>query len=392
MNHREPSLPPAALRVAHLDHTTAAGGAEFALVRMFEAGAPWQPLLLLPPTPDLGVFDGGRSVPIRTYGVEQPAGASSRRGPFLVGVAARLAAQAIATRMHRGFRQADIIDANTARAAAYGALAAWTSRVPFVVHLRDMVDSEALGAFGYRMMSHVVLPRADGVVADTEETLASARPFLRERAVRAVIISASGITTHEPRGDTAIGAPLRIGMLARLDPWKGQELLLEAFAAAFPHGTERLELAGGAPFGHDDFARALRVRAEELGVADRVELLGHVEDVDAVLSRWDVAVQASLRPEPLGQNVLQALSAGCAVVVADEGGPTEWVTHDRNGLRFAPRDRAALTATLRRLAHDAPLRRRLGAAGVSTPGLLTDVEVADAHAGFYREVLAKTLR
>lgn len=375
------------IRVAHLDHTTVAGGAELALARMFEAGAPWSPLILLPPTPDVGVFGSARGFVRRMVGVAQPAGASSRGLWFMVGATARLLVQALATRLHAGFRQADVLDANTARAAAYGALAAWTSRVPFVVHLRDMVDSDALGGFGFWMMSRVALRRADGIVSDTEETLDSARPFLRDGTATAVIISASGLSPRCARTETPPRDPLRVGMLARLDPWKGQELLLEAFAAAFPDGDARLELAGGAPFGHDGFIDLLRARAVELGIADRIELLGHVDDVDAALARWDVAVQASTRPEPLGQNVLQALAAGCAVVVADEGGPTEWVTHDVNGLRFAPRDAAALAAALRRLAEDPGLRVRLGAAAVATPGLLTDVEVAEAHRAFYAEVL-----
>lgn len=380
---------PTRVRVAHLDHATVAGGAEFALVRMFAAGAPWRPLLFLPPSPHVGVFGGAHGVPIREVGVAQPAGASSRRGWFLVEATMRLVAQAVATRLHPGFRSADVVDANTARSAAYGALAAWTSRVPFVVHLRDMVDAEALGGFGFRMMSRIVLPRADGVVADTEETMASARPFLRPAAVVAVIMSASGIAAAPSRAPHPPDGPLRIGMLARLDPWKGQELLLDAFATAFPRGDERLELAGGAPFGHDDFARRLRARATELGVADRVEFLGHVDDVEAVLARWDIAVQASIRPEPLGQNVLQGLAAGCAVVVADEGGPTEWVADDVNGLRFAPRDAGSLAAALRRLADDVGLRTRLGAAAAATPGLLTDAEVAQAHAAFYADVLER---
>lgn len=387
---RRRSTSGATIRVAHLDHTTVAGGAEFALVRMFEAGAPWQPLLLLPPTSDLGVFGGAHGVPIREVGVAQPAGASSRRGWFLVGATVRLVAQALATRLHPGFRSADVVDANTARSAAYGALAAWTSQTPFVVHLRDMVDAEALGGFGFILMSRIVLPRVNGVVSDTEETLASARPFLRPRAVAAVIMSASGIRPPAPRAPRPPGAPLRIGMLARLDPWKGQELLLDAFARAFPRGQERLEFAGGAPFGHDDFADRLRARASELGVVDRVEFLGHVDDIHAVLARWDVAVQASTRPEPLGQNVLQGLAAGCVVVVADEGGPREWITDDVNGLRFAPRDAGSLAAALRRLADDAALRARLGAAAVVTPGLLTDREVGDAHAQFYADVFGRT--
>jgi glycosyltransferase involved in cell wall biosynthesis len=232
----------------------------------------------------------------------------------------------------------------------------------------------------------VALPRATGVLANSRATLDSARPFLRSGAVITVIPSAAGLVLGEPPRDRRPG-PLRVGMLARIDPWKGQLLLLDAFASALGGTDAVLELAGSALFGHEPFERRLRNRAEELGLSDRVRFLGHVEDVSALVGGWDIAVQASTRPEPLGQNVLQYLAAGCAVIVADEGGPAEWVAHERNGLRFAPRDAASLASTLARLADDPELRRRLGSAAEATEGLLDDEGVARAHARFYDDVL-----
>ncbi len=60
-------------------------------------------------------------------------------------------------------------------------------------------------------------------------------------------------------------------------------------------------------------------------------------------------MQYSTRPEPLGQNVLQYLAAGRATIVADEGGPTEWVDDGMNGLRVAPRDAVSLAHALQLL-------------------------------------------
>ncbi|WES63889.1 glycosyltransferase [Microbacter sp. GSS18] len=376
------------MRVLHLDHTSAAGGAEYALKRMLVTGPPWQPLLLVPPSGRGGVYaDLPGRAPVRVAGVAQRAGVSAGGALPALAALGRLLAQAVVTRLHPGFRTADIVDANTARAAAYGSLAALTSRRPLVVHLRDMVEPEALGGFGFALMSRVALRRADGVIANSRATLESARPFLRPDAVTAVIPSASGlIRASEPR--RADARPVTVGMLARVDPWKGQLLLLEAFADACAGTGARLEIAGGAPFGHEGHLDSLRSRAVELGVAEQVAFLGHVEDTAAALARWDVAVQASLRPEPLGQNVLQYLAAGCATVVADEGGPTEWVVDGDNGLRFTPRDRVSLAGALRRLAEDADLRARLGASAVRTPGLLSDAEVARAHADLYAAVLS----
>lgn len=380
------------LKVLHLGHSSAAGGAEFALIRMLQAGVGWRPAVLLPPTGDRGVLAQLPVwVPVREAGVRQPAGVSAGGAALIAEATARLALQALVTRLHQGFRRADLVDANTTRSAAYGALAAWSSRTPFVVHLRDMAHPDALGRSGFEIMRRIVLPRADGVVADTHATLDSATPYLRSDAVTAVIASASGLTPRRVRRPLPAG-PVTVGMLARIDPWKGQAELLEAFAIALSDTDARLQFAGDVFFGHEEYQGDLRRRSAELGLAERVDFLGHVEDVGALLDTWHVAVQASTRPEPLGQNVLQYLAAGRAVIVAGEGGPTEWVRHEQNGLRSAPRDIRALADALRRLGTDDALRDRLASAAARTSGLLDDDAVAARHSAFYAEVSARHRR
>lgn len=374
-------------KVVHLGHTGAAGGAEFALVRMLQAGVQWRPAVLIPPIDGSGwLTQLPPGVPVRTTGVRQPEGVSSGDARMIADAAVRLIAQAWATRVHPAFRRADLVDANTTRSAAYGALAARASRVPFVAHLRDMVHADALGRVGFEIMRRVVLPRVDGVVTDTQATLDSALPYLRADAVAAVIPSASGLTISE-QGRPLPQGPLVVGMLARIDPWKGQVLLVEAFARALGETDARLQLAGHAYFGHVDYLAELKGRVVELGMVDRVDFLGHVDDVESLLATWHIAVQASTRAEPLGQNVLQYLAAGRVVIVADEGGPTEWVEHKVNGFRFAPRDSRHLAAALRELASDEALRSRLSAAAARTSGLLDDAQVASAHEAFYSHVL-----
>jgi glycosyltransferase involved in cell wall biosynthesis len=385
------------LRVLHLDHTSVPGGAEFALLRMLRSDAAWSAYLLLAPSPEgVGVYAAlPARVGRRIAGVRQPAGVSGGgvRSSLVGGI--RLLAQAVVTRCSRAFRTADLVDANTARSAAYGALAARASRTPFVVHLRDLVDVEALGRFGHALMVRLVLPRADGVVANSRATLETALPVLRAGAIAEVIPSASGLRVGRSAvagaataTETAETSVRTVGMLARIDPWKGQHVLLEAFARAFgDRDGVRLQFAGDAPFGHETRLAELRRRAGELGITGRVDFLGHVDDVEALLATWDVAVQASTRAEPLGQNVLQYLAAGRVVIAADEGGPAEWVDDGVNGLLVPPRDLDALASALARLDADAALRTRLATAASATPGLLDDDAVAQAHADFYARVV-----
>ena len=379
------------LRVLHLDHTSVVGGAEFALLRMFRAGPRWSPFLLMAPATGrgLGIYDGmPPEIPRRIAGPRQPAGVSTRGLRAAIEVGARVLGQAAVVRSTREFSRADLIDANTARAAAYGAFAARFSRKAFVVHLRDLVDPVALGRSGYELMVRVVLPRADGVVANSHATLHSAREYLKPGVPVEVIPSASGLRLGRTAGLEREAGPIRtVGMLARIDPWKGQLLLLEAFARVFAGGDVRLQFAGEALFGHEDHLEELRRRADELGVGDQIDFLGHVNEVDDLLARWDVAVQASTRPEPLGQNVLQYLAAGRAVIAVDEGGPAEWIRTGVNGLLVPPRDPATLAAALVRLDSDPDLRARLAAAASVTPGLLDDVAVTRAHERFYDRVV-----
>jgi len=380
------------LRVLHLDHTTVAGGAEFALLRTLLAPHSWNARVVVAGSRRKGVYDPLGQV-LRFRGVQQPVGASGAGAVAILPAAARLAAQAVATRTDPVLRTADIVHANTARAAAYAAVALRWSRVPFVVHIRDLVEPDALGGLGYGLMTRLVLPRADGVIGNSRAALASSRPHLSARAIARVIPSPIGaLALPDPSArDDSKPQVLRVGMLARIDPWKGQAILLEAFAAALGRSEAVLEFAGAPLFGQDDHLAQLRRRARELGISERVVFLGHVDDVGSVVGRWDIAVQASTRAEPLGQNVLQYLAAGRAVVVADEGGPTEWVEDGINGLRFVPRDEASLSRVLRRLADDRELRARLGDAAATTPGLLSDAEVAVEQRDFYDELL-RTLR
>jgi glycosyltransferase involved in cell wall biosynthesis len=371
-------------RVAHLDHSRAYGGAELALSRTVRAATSWRPVVLLPgrsaDDADDGPFDALDDLPgaVRTAGGPQQAGLASGSGPRAVldGVLA-VARAARSLRADAAFRGADVVHANTTRSALYGALAVDRRRQGFVVHLRDLVTAESLGRVGDLAMRRWVLRRADAVVANSRATLATAQPFLGRETRTVVLQSPLGLAHAAPVAPVAPHVRT-VTMVARLAPWKGQELLLRAFARAFGEEDDvRLRLVGAAQFGEGDVAADLRALAADLGVADRTDLVGHVDDVAAQISASDVCVQASLRPEPMGQNVLQYLALGRPTVVAAAGGPLEWVTDGVNGLAVEPGSVDALAGALVRLRDDRALRERLAAAARDTSGIATDAQVAD---------------
>ncbi|MBW3554122.1 MAG: glycosyltransferase [Gemmatimonadetes bacterium] len=102
----------------------------------------------------------------------------------------------------------------------------------------------------------------------------------------------------------------------RLEPRKGFDLLLDAFAAAADRGA-RLVIAGNGPE-----EAALRDHAAALEVAERVHWLGFRQDLDNVLLGADVFVLPSRR-EGMANVMLEAMAAGCLVVATDISGVRE---------------------------------------------------------------------
>ncbi|WP_342352643.1 glycosyltransferase [Labedella gwakjiensis] len=383
-------------RVLHLGHTTEIGGAEMALARLLESSTRgWNAHLLIPRKPrSNGAFSELASPIISRVGPAQAPGATSsgRSIGALLRFALSGVTQAVLIRTNSSFRTADVLHANTSRSAIYAALAALSCRTPLVIHLRDMVSRESLGALGYELFTRLVLRRADGVIANSGATLDSALPHLRASTHSEVIPSPAGITTvaHSIEAARRAARPVDvIGMVARVDEWKGHEVLLRAFSAAFAGSHVRLKLAGGTPFANADYQRKLLTLCEDLGVTDQVEWLGHVTDVPTFIASLDVCVQSSIRPEPLGQNVLQYLAAGKPTVAVDAGGPAEWIENETTGILTDMGDVDALADALTRLADDQELRVALATNAPTTVADATDEIVTQRHAAFFRQVVGR---
>ena len=131
-----------------------------------------------------------------------------------------------------------------------------------------------------------------------------------------------------------------IGNVARLVPQKGQRYLVEALA--------RLPDARLVIVGDGELRDELQRLAVDLGVADRLELLGARDDVPALLAGFDAFAFPSLF-EGLGLAVIEAQLAGVPVVATPVGGVQETVVDGVTGLHVAPRDPEALAAAIRRL-------------------------------------------
>jgi len=144
------------------------------------------------------------------------------------------------------------------------------------------------------------------------------------------------------------GAGRRIGTVGRLVPEKNYPLLLRS--AATIRDVE-LVFVGDGP---------LRQELEKQA-GPHVSFLGQRADVSELLAGFDVFVLPS-NTEGMSIALLEAMAAGCPIVVTAVGGNVELIHHMQTGLVVPPNDEAALRAAMERLLTDRVLAARLGAA------------------------------
>jgi glycosyltransferase involved in cell wall biosynthesis len=146
--------------------------------------------------------------------------------------------------------------------------------------------------------------------------------------------------------------------VANLRREKNHETLIAAVAAlagSFP--ALRLRIAGAGPR-----RQALESLAESEGLLDRVEFLGHREDVGTLLADADVFVLPS-RSEAFPNGAIEAMAAGLPVIASAVGGLRDLIDDGRTGLLVQqPDDAQAFAAAVHRVLTDGALAARLGAA------------------------------
>jgi glycosyltransferase involved in cell wall biosynthesis len=150
---------------------------------------------------------------------------------------------------------------------------------------------------------------------------------------------------------------LRIGIAARLEPEKGHEILFEALALLIARGLPiRLLITGDGPN-----ISGLRRRAAELGITDRIELVGVIGDVAEFYGDIDFFVVPSIHSEGLPTTILEAMAARRVVITTDVGGATEAIRDGIDGLVVPSYNPTALAEAIAVLAGDRELCRRLAA-------------------------------
>lgn len=310
-------------RVVVLDHTGQRGGAEIALQRLLEALDPcWEVTVVLfsdgpfrTALMEAGVNVRVLPMPERTSG--QARGGLSdpqvlRRTVWdSVAFASSLAQQISAL-------DAQLVVANSLKAAVLAELSSWRTRLPWVWHLHDRLAVDYLQPHlvaGLRLLAH----RASHIVANSRAVAAltalpTQRVTIAYPGLPQAAFASRGVAPHTPV----------FGLLGRISPTKGQREFIEAAAIvrrAVPDA--RFRVVGEALFSDQDYASEVRRLPSQLGLGDQVEFTGWAEDPAAAIDEFSVLVHASPVPEPFGQVIVEAMARGVPVIATWGGGVGE---------------------------------------------------------------------
>jgi teichuronic acid biosynthesis glycosyltransferase TuaC len=200
------------------------------------------------------------------------------------------------------------------------------------------------------------------------------------------------LVVHPPGEPPPSPAPPRrpapvVATLAHVIPRKRHGDVLEALALL----RARLPELRWLVIGDGPEVPALRARARELGVDDRVELAGELEPAPAMraLAACHLMAMPSV-DEAFGVAYVEALSCGLpAIGCAGEGGPEEIAAAGDGMVLVPPRDPGALADAIAALLGDADRLAALSAAARSTARASFGAEACGrATVDAYAEALA----
>jgi glycosyltransferase involved in cell wall biosynthesis len=178
------------------------------------------------------------------------------------------------------------------------------------------------------------------------------------------------------------GAPI-VAVIGNLWPVKGHRTLIEA-VARLPADFQKVRFlcAGEGPE-----REYLSSRIAELGLSERVHLIGHRLDVPAVLRLATVACLCS-SAEGLSNALMEAMAARLPVVATRVGGNPELIRDGENGFLVPHGDVAALADKLAALLAAPELAREMGARGRRRVESELSLErMAEGHGALYRRAL-----
>lgn len=141
--------------------------------------------------------------------------------------------------------------------------------------------------------------------------------------------------------------------IARFDPRKKLDLLINAFSIVVKTHDAKLVLVGSGPL-----EESLKKQVNDLNLQDKVLFLGYRKDTPDLLKEADVFLLTSSE-EGFGNVIIEAMASKVPVVASGVGGIKEIIKHNHNGLLFESGNQTELVRLIKNLLDSKDTRDKL---------------------------------
>lgn len=129
------------------------------------------------------------------------------------------------------------------------------------------------------------------------------------------------------------------GVIGRIDPLKGQHILIEATKKVHDAGHPiHVAIVGGNTLNETTgYDRKLRDMTDELKLNDYVHFLGHQKESEFAFAALDIFCMTTAS-ETYGMVTIEAMASGLPVIGSNDGGTTDLLEHGKTGYLVKPFD------------------------------------------------------
>jgi glycosyltransferase involved in cell wall biosynthesis len=388
------------MRILFVNHTSAASGAEYALLRLVSGVRRKHHVAVACPAsgPLADMLDDAavQHVPIPAFE------ASLRLDPVHTPLNfGRLAAGGVAlARAARRF-DADLLHANTPRAGLMGALANRLGGPPLVVRAHEHIPLDSVVGRGVRS----VLGRSANAILTVSEEVERRINQGLDRPVATHVYNSFDRERFDPdrveasrvREELGIAPGARLlAQVAQITPWKAQDTSIRALAQLHREGVDaHLLIVGnvafsgrGVRYDNPAYLRELHGLVTDLSLQDKVHFLGQRRDVPGILRAIDLSLLPSW-DEPFANVMLESMAMGTPLLVSSVGGGPELVEDGVTGRVLPPRRPEVWASAARDLLRDSQQLEHMGARARAATANFSDEVHARDMLDVYEYVLAQ---
>ena len=168
---------------------------------------------------------------------------------------------------------------------------------------------------------------------------------------------------------------LVIGMVGRVNAWKGQGNFLEAVTPILESNPKAVAFLAGSAFDGEEWRMdELEKAISDSPVAGQIKRIDYYNKTTELYNMFDIFVLPSTNPDPLPTVVLEAMACGKPVVGYRHGGVCEMVKEGENGLLVTPNQPVELSKAIQELAENTEKRAQFGEASIKRQTELFSLE------------------